>query len=344
MAGSIPKMMRKIVVTQLGSNFSEVTKVIEAPVPAPGPEEVLVKNKFVGINASDVNYTAGRYDPSSKPPFDAGFEGLGHVAAVGEKASGLKIGQPVVYLSMGAFAEYKVVPSNQVVPLPEADPKYLPFILSGLTAAIGLDKAGEIKQGEKVLITAAAGGTGQFAVQWCKNAGCEVIGTCSTDDKVQFLKSIGCDRPINYKKEDLNAVLKAEYPKGVNVVYESVGGSVFETCLNNLALHGRLLVIGAISGYMSDSSGFKSTSMLPWHMLRLSASLRGFFLVHFRRDYAEYMTKLITLFKQNKIVSTIDMGEKTPSGPFIGLDRVTDAVEYMYSGKNIGKIVVELPK
>nr|KAG5699182.1 hypothetical protein BaRGS_012703 [Batillaria attramentaria] len=103
--------------------------------------------------------------------------------------------------------------------------------------------------------------------------------------------SIGCDRPINYKKEDLNAVLKAEYP-----------------------------------------------------MLRLSASLRGFFLVHFRRDYAEYMTKLITLFKQNKIVSTIDMGEKTPSGPFIGLDRVTDAVEYMYSGKNIGKIVVELPK
>lgn len=343
MSGSLPQMMRKVIVTQLGANFSQVTKLVEAPVPQPGPDEVLVKNKYVGINASDVNYSAGRYDPSARPPFDVGFEGLGLVAAVGGNSTKLQIGQPVAYLSMGAFTEYKLVPSKQVVPLPDADPKYLPFMLSGLTAALGLDKVGQIKKGDKVLITAAAGGTGQFAVQWCKIAGCEVIGTCSTDDKIQFLKSIGCDRPINYKKEDLNAVLKAEYPKGVDVVYESIGGSVFETCLNNLAIKGRLLVIGAISGYTSKESGFKTTSLLPLRMLQLSGSLRGFFLFHYNRDYAEYMGKLVTLYKQGKIQSAVDMGEKTPGGRFIGLERVQDAVEYMYSGKNIGKIVVELP-
>ncbi|XP_070199589.1 prostaglandin reductase-3-like isoform X2 [Littorina saxatilis] len=343
MAGQLPKMMRKIVVTQLGSNFSQVTKLIEAPVPVPGPGQVLVRNRYVGINASDVNYTAGRYDSSARPPFDAGFEGLGHIAAAGEN-TGLKVGQPVVYLSMGAFAEYKVVEAKAVVPLPEENPQYLPFMLSGLTAAISLDKVGEIKKGNKVLITAAAGGTGQFAVQWCKNAGCEVLGTCSTEDKVQFLKSIGCDRPINYKKEDLNAVLKAECPNGIDVVYESVGGEVFETCLNNLAINGRLMVIGAISGYTTDYSGFKASSMLPLKMLQLSASLRGFFLMHYRRDFKEYMMQLVGLYKEGKMTSTVDMGDKSSTGPFVGLDRVNDAVEYMYSSQNIGKIIVQLYK
>ncbi|XP_076471193.1 prostaglandin reductase-3-like [Babylonia areolata] len=348
MASQLPKTMGKIIVTQLGSNFSKVTKLIDAPVPQPGPGEVLVRNKYVGINASDVNFTSGRYDASTRPPFDAGFEGLGNITAVGQDTS-FKVGQPVVYLCMGAFSEYKIVPATQVVPLPAVDPKFLPFMLSGLTAAISLDKVAEIKKGDKVLITAAAGGTGQFAVQWCKNAGCEVIGTCSTDDKVQFLKDLGCDRPINYKKEDLSKVLKAEYPNGVNVVYESVGGAVFETCLNNLAQGGRLMVIGAISGYLTDNSGFKSTSMLPLTMLRLSASLRGFFLMHFTSDYKEYMTKLVGLYQKEKITSTVDMGEKTPEGPFMGLKSVSTAcggvrvfVSYMYTSQNIGKIVVQL--
>lgn len=329
--------------TQLGTKFAEVAKLVEAAIPTPGCGEVLIKNRYVGINASDVNYAAGRYDPSQRPPFDAGFEGLGYVTAVGEKAN-LKVGQPVVYLSNGAFAEYKTVAAKQVVPLPEVDPRYLPFMLSGLTAAISLDKVGQIRKGDKVLITAAAGGTGQFAVQWCKLTGCEVIGTCSSDDKVKFLKTIGCNRPINYKKENLELVLKAEYPHGVDVVYESIGGAVFETCLNNLAVGGRLIVIGAISGYTTSfTGGFKSSSMLPLKMLQLSASLRGFFLMHYSKDFKEYMMRLISLFKQGKLISSIDMGETTPGGAFVGLERVYDAVEHMYSGQNIGKVIVELP-
>lgn len=344
MAKNVPRLMRKIVVNQLGNNFAQVTKLIDAPVPELGVGEVLVHNKYVGINASDVNYTAGRYDPTARPPFDAGFEGLGQIVAAGEN-TGLKVGQPVVYLDMGAFAEYKVVRATQVVPLPDMDPQYLPFMLSGLTAAISLDKVGEVQKGNVVLVTAAAGGTGQFAVQWCKNIGCTVIGTCSSDEKVQFLKSIGCDRPVNYKKEDVGKVLKAEYPKGVDVVYESVGGAVFETCLQNLAVNGRLIVIGAISSYATDFfSGFKASSMLPLILLRQSASVRGFFLMHHAAYFREYMQKLVAQYKQGRLTSAMDFGDSAPGGRFVGLETVSDAVQYMFAGKNIGKVIVQVSK
>lgn len=101
----------------------------------------------------------------------------------------------------GAFSEYLILPERLAIPIPNLDPGFVPLIVSGMTASISLEKVGELKSGEKVLITAAAGGTGQFAVQLAKLAGCHVIGTCSTDEKVAFLKTLGCDRPINYKKK-----------------------------------------------------------------------------------------------------------------------------------------------
>lgn len=107
-------------------------------------------------------------------------------------------------------------------------------------------------------LLAAAGGTGQFAVQLAKLAGNHVIGTCGSEDKVKFLKEIGCDRVVNYKKEDLAAVLKKEYPQGIDLVYECVGGKMLETAVNSLAIHGRIVIIGMISGYVDQSFGAKA--------------------------------------------------------------------------------------
>ncbi|ESO99105.1 hypothetical protein LOTGIDRAFT_201415 [Lottia gigantea] len=341
-ARQLPKTMRKIVAFQFSPKFRESTKITEVPVPTPGPSEVLVRNRYVGINASDINYTAGRYDQTLKLPFDTGFEGIGEVVGVGD-GSKLKIGQTVIYLNYGAFSEYKTV--KNVIPLPSLKAEFLPLILSGLTASISLDKVGEIKSGETVLVTAAAGGTGQFAVQWAKNAGCHVIGTCSSDEKVDFLKSIGCDRPINYKTEVLKDVLKAEYPKGIDVIYESIGGEMFDTCVNSLAVKGRLIIIGYISGYETQK-GFTPSRLatLPQKLLPISASVRGFFLFNWSKDYSEYMMKLIQLLAENKIMSVVDNGQSVKPGGFKGLDDISDAIEYMYSGKNKGKIVVEIPE
>ncbi len=114
----------------------------------------------------------------------------------------------------GAFAEYQTLPASRVYRIPSLTPNALPLIVSGLTALLALEEVGAMRMGEVVLVTAAAGGTGQLAVQLAKLAGNTVIGTCSTPDKVQFLKSLGCDRVINYKQENIEKVLKKEYPQG----------------------------------------------------------------------------------------------------------------------------------
>ncbi|CAG6015967.1 unnamed protein product [Menidia menidia] len=300
--------------------------------------------RFVGINASDINYSAGRYDPSVRPPFDAGFEGIGEVVGLGLSASARHaVGDTVAYFGSGAFAEYTVVPAKESVPVPSVRPEFLTLLVSGATAYIALKRLGDLAKGETVLVTAAAGGTGQFAVQFAKQAGCHVIGTCSSDEKAGFLKSIGCDRPVNYAMEDLAKTLRKEYPKGVDVVYESVGGRVLELAVNSLANKGRLIVIGFISGYQTPSGILPfQGGTLPVKLLQKSASMRGFFLPHFLADYREALGSMMQMLAAGKLVCEVDCGEMAPEGRFVGLESVFRAVDYMYAGKNLGKVVVEV--
>ncbi|XP_074510856.1 prostaglandin reductase 3-like [Sebastes fasciatus] len=341
---SIPSSMRKLVVNKLSPDFREAASIQTVAVPTPGDAELLVRNRFVGINASDINYSAGRYDPSVKPPFDAGFEGIGEVVGLGLSASSrYTVGDTVAYFGSGAFAEYTVVPAKESVPVPSVKQEFLTLLVSGATAYIALKRLGNLAKGETVLVTAAAGGTGQFAVQFAKQAGCHVIGTCSSNEKAGFLKSIGCDRPINYTTEDLAKTLKKEYPRGVDVVYESVGGSVLELAVNSLANKGRLIVIGFISGYQTASGvpAFRGGT-LPVKLLQKSASMRGFFLPHFVSDYREALGSMMQMFAKGKLVCEVDCGDLAPEGRFVGLESVFRAVDYMYAGKNLGKVVVEV--
>uniref|UniRef100_A0A673VWU3 15-oxoprostaglandin 13-reductase n=1 Tax=Salmo trutta TaxID=8032 RepID=A0A673VWU3_SALTR len=314
---SIPSSMKKLVVTKL--------------IPTPGDGDLLVRNRFVGINASDINYSAVRYDPMGKPPFDAGFEGIGEVVGLGLSASArYTISDTVAYFADGAFAEYTVIPMIKTVPVPAVKPEFLSLLLSGAT-------------GETVLVTAAAGGTGPFAVQFAKQAGCHVVGTCSSNEKAGFLKTVGCDRPVNYTSEDLSATLRKEYPQGLDVVYESIGGRIFDMAVNNLANKGRLIVIGFISGYqMASGVPTVKGGTLPMKLLQKSASVRGFFLPHFLSDYKETMGSMMQMFAKGKLVCEVDCGDMAPEGRFVGLESVLRAVDYMYAGKNVGKVVVEV--
>ncbi|KAM9307500.1 prostaglandin reductase 3 [Gastrophryne carolinensis] len=343
---SIPTTMKKLVVTQLSPDFKKaVTLMPSVPVPVPGDGDLLIRNRYVGINASDINYSAGRYDPSMKPPFDVGFEGIGEVVALGLSASkDFTVGQTVAYLQNGAFAEYTVISARTAIPVPSIAPEFLTFLISGTTAYLSLKEFGKLSEGKKVLITAAAGGTGQFAVQLAKNANCYVIGTCSSEEKAGFLKSIGCDLPINYKTENIAAVIKKKIPEGVDVVYESVGGEMFDLCVKCLAKKGHLIIIGFISGYQSPQGILPvKAGVLPAQLLNKSASVHGFLLFHYMSEYKEAMVALVKLHQSGKLVCEVDNGELSPEGKFIGLESVFRAVDYLYTGKNIGKIVVELP-
>ncbi|XP_005100067.1 prostaglandin reductase-3-like [Aplysia californica] len=345
---ALPATAKQVTVTKRGLNYRECTEIRNVPVPNPQAGQVLVKNKFVGINATDVNISSGRYfvDPTLKPPFIAGLEGIGPIVAVGEGVTNLKIGQAVAFLQYGTFAEYVIVPADIAVPVPSTDPSFMSIVISGLTASVGLEEEGDLKAGKTVLVTAAAGGTGQFAVQIAKLAGCHVIGTCSSPEKADFLKSIGCDRVINYKKESFREVITKEYSNKLDVVYECVGKEMFDVSLQNLAIKGRLIVIGAISGY-KDAEGANASELIPkvpvgMEIVQKSASVRGFLLPLFPEKIPLHIATLAKQFAEGKIKVTLDKGENVAKGPFKGLEKTADAVEHLYSGKNIGKVIVEL--
>ncbi|KAE9058335.1 hypothetical protein PF010_g31039, partial [Phytophthora fragariae] len=216
---------------------------------------------------------------------------------------------------LGAFAEYNEVDMAMVVKVPAPTPDALPLIICGSSASIALEQVGELKSNETVLVTAAAGGTGQFVVQLAKLAGNHVIGTTSSDAKAAHLKSIGCDRVINYNTENVDEVLKKEYPNGVDLVFETVGGDLFRTIVDNVAV--------------------KASELVP-KLLFKSASLRGFLSGHYRDQFHPHMQRLLKLIDEKKLVSGIDPVK------FEGLESIPSAIDYMYARKNIGKVVVKL--
>ncbi len=328
--------VRKLVATQLTPDFRQSARLVEEEVSGPGPGEVLVRNTVAGVNASDVNMTAGRYQPGVEPPFDLGFEAAGVVEAVGDGVEGLSVGDAVAHSTQGGgFRDLAVIPAALAVPVPEPSPEVLSVLVSGLTASIALEQVGEVKAGETVLVTAAAGGTGQYAVQLAKRAGARVLGTCGTDEKADLLRDLGCDRPITYRTENVREVLKAEVPDGLDVVYESVGGALFDTALRALAVKGRLISIGYVSEYVDGAE--RVTDVRVYHrLLAKSASVRGFFLPHYARHFREHMERLLGWVASGELTVAVDPTE------FRGLDAVADAVEHLHSGQSLGKVVVWL--
>uniref|UniRef100_K3WWA2 Enoyl reductase (ER) domain-containing protein n=1 Tax=Globisporangium ultimum (strain ATCC 200006 / CBS 805.95 / DAOM BR144) TaxID=431595 RepID=K3WWA2_GLOUD len=328
---------KRIEVHTKSSNFRAATRIVEeAQVPAPSAGTVIVRNHFVGINATDVNVTNGAYSPQP-PPFGCGLDGVGVVVSVGEGVTNVQVNDAVTYKKIGAFAEYVEVNAATLIKVPAPVAEVLPLLVCGSSGSIALEEVGEMKSGETVLVTAAAGGTGQIVVQLAKLAGNHVIGTTSSDEKAELLKSLGCDRVINYTKEDVNAVLKAEYPKGINLVFESVGEDMLRAAVNNIAVHGRIIAFGYISGYQSvdKSKQMLASDMVPTLLFR-SASLRGFISSNHMGSFAAHIEKLLGLINEGKLKIDVD-----PT-PFNGLESIPEAIDYMFAKKNIGKLVVKL--
>ncbi|XP_040940499.1 probable quinone oxidoreductase isoform X2 [Gossypium hirsutum] len=342
LGAQLPQSFEKVVVHKLTHNFRDATHIVRTPLKLPIESgHVLLKIIYAGVNASDVNFSSGRYflgnkkDLSSLLPFDAGFEAVGIIAAVGDSVSNLEVGTPAAIMVYGGYAEFMTVPSKHILPIGRPDPEVVAMLTSGLTASIALEKVGQMESGQVVLVTAAAGGTGQFAVQLAKLAGNKVVATCGGKEKARLLKDLGVDRVIDYKTEDIKTVLKNEFPKGVDIVYESVGGDMFDMCLNALAIHGRLIVIGMISQYQGEH-GWKPKNYpgLVEKLLTKSQSVAGFFLPQYSYLWKEHLARQFDLYSSGKLKVAIDPKR------FLGLHSVPDAVEHLHSGRSSGKVVV----
>ncbi|KAI9127937.1 hypothetical protein K1719_000930 [Acacia pycnantha] len=338
----LPENFEKIVVHTLTHNFRNATSILRTPLRLPvKPHHVLVKLIYAGVNASDVNFSSGRYfsgndkDTASRLPFDAGFEAVGIIAAVGDSVTDLKVGMPCALMTFGGYAEFIMIHSKHALPVARPDPEVVAMLTSGLTASISLEKAGHTDSGKVVLVTAAAGGTGQFAVQLAKLGGNKVVATCGGESKAKLLKGLGVDRVIDYKSEDIKTVLTKEYPKGIDIIYESVGGDMFNLCLNALAVYGRLIVIGMISQYQGEH-GWKPSNYpgLCEKILAKSQTVTGFFLVQYGHLWRQHLDRLFDLYSAGKLKVAIDPKR------FLGLQSVADAVEYLHSGQSVGKVVV----
>lgn len=163
--------------------------------------------------------------------------------------------------------------------------------------------------------------------------GCHVIGTTSSDEKGYFLKSIGVDYVINYKNDDFSHTLKQHYPKGVDVIWNSIGGETTNILFNHLATRGRLVIVGGISGYMTEGMPNVIIDNLPSRVLYPSLSINGFLVYNHADQFPEYWTKLLAAMSEGNIRMKVDDGATTAGGPFIGLTDAERAVQHLLSGK-----------
>jgi NADPH-dependent curcumin reductase CurA len=329
---------REVVVHTLSTDFRAATKIVtHADLPTASPGHVVIKNRFLGVNATDINVTNGVFN-DGPPPFGCGLDAAGEVVQVGEGVAKVKVGDAVVYDKFGAYAEYVEVPVASVIKTPELSPGALPLTVCGISASIAIEQCGEMTTGETIFVTAAAGGAGQFVVQLAKLAGNHVIGTTSSDEKAAYLKKLGCDRVINYNKENISQVLEKEYPKGIDIAFETIGGEMFKTVFDHMAIRGRIIVFGHISEYKGDKPRFPFlVSEMNEVLLMKAISVRGFLLRTYGDLISVHMDRLFRLIKEGKLIAGVDPAE------FHGLEQIPDAIEHMYAHKNVGKIVIQIP-
>lgn len=229
----------------------EVLSVEDIQVPPPGPGEVLVRNKAIGLNFIDTYFRSGLY-PAPQMPFVPGNEGAGEVLAVGSGVKRFKKGDRVAYVStLGSYAEQRVVPVASLVHLPKeiSYKQAAGMMLKGLTAEYLLHRTYKVREGDTILVHAAAGGTGLILCQWGKALGATVIGTVGTPEKAKLARKNGAHHTILYNTEDFAARVKdITGGKLCHVVYDGVGKSTFLKSLDCLRPFGLMASFGNASG------------------------------------------------------------------------------------------------
>jgi len=240
--------MKAIQVATVGG--PEVLMLVELPVPDPKPNEVLVQIKAAGVNFIDVYFREGRYP--APLPFVNGQEAAGLVVAVGAEVTRFRLGERVAYTGMlGSYAEYAVVPAERLVHIPEGIDfeQAAAAMLQGMTAHYLSHSTYPIKNGETVLVHAAAGGVGLLLVQMAKQLGARVIATAGSEAKAQLARAAGADEVIIYTDQDFETeTRRLTDGQGVHVVYDGVGKDTFARDLKVLRPRGYLVLFGGASG------------------------------------------------------------------------------------------------
>ncbi len=339
--------MRALVITKHGP--PEVLQVQDRADPEPGPGQVRVRVRAAGINFADLMARVGLYPDSPKPPCVVGYEIAGEVESVGKGVDGISPGDRVMGgTRFGGHAELAVTGADALQPLPEGwsyeEGAALP--VNYATAYAGLIRYGALREGERVLIHAAAGGVGIAAVQIAKLSGAEVYGTASAS-KHDACRGFGVDHPIDYREhdfvEEVRRIAGQDHP--VDLVMDGIGGRSFKKSYSLLRAGGRLVCFGAaglVSGDRRDiPRTLRTLAQSPrFSSLKLASESKGVIGLNMLRlwdsgrSLDEYAAPLREWIEQGAIRPVI--AESFP------LERAADAHRFMQERKNTGKVLLKL--
>lgn len=306
---------------------------IEVDDPSPGEKEVVVDVKAAGVNFPDALVVQGTYQDKPALPFIPGIEFSGDIKALGKNVSHLTTGTRVLGFSAnyGAYADKVCCPANSLIPIPDNMPysDAANLVCAHGTAQHALKQRANLQPGETLLVLGAAGGTGLAAVQIGKAMGARVIAACSSDEKLAIAKESGADELINYQQKDLRKVLKSlTNGKGVDVVYDPVGGDAFDACSRSMARNGRLLVVGFASGTIPQLP-VNLTLVKEYSVIGV---FWGSFTLHEPDVFAENMKELFSWYNEKKVHVVIDAE--------IPLEKTVDALKTMLERQVKGKLAL----
>lgn len=312
----------------------EVLVYEDVPDPTPGAGEVLIRVEAVGLNFADVMRRRGDdYPDPSPPPFVLGAEVAGTVVALGAGVSGVEIGRLVLATpGVGGYAQYICVPAAMVIPLPAgvSAVQAAALVGHGLTAALGLRNAARLAPGESVLIEAAAGGVGSFAVQLAKLYGAgTVIAAASTPEKRAIAARLGADVTVDYTAAGWVEEVGAQTGgRGVDIVLESVGGATTQDALRTLAPFGRMIFLGQSSGPPAPVD--------PWQLTVPNRTLTGFYVgayLAFPELIQATLGEILGFVLAGKL--TVQVGKVLP------LSQAAEAHRLLEGRKTTGKVVLQ---
>ncbi len=341
--------MKAVVLTRSGG--PEVFEVLERPDPAVGAGEVRIAVRAAGLNFADTMARVGLYPAAPKPPCVLGYEVAGEVETIGEGVSGLTVGQRVMAgTKFGGQAELAVAHARDVMPMPEhlSFEEGAAFCVNYGTAYAALMIMGGLREGNRVLIHAAAGGVGIAATQVARIAGAEIFGTASAA-KHEAIKAQGVDHPIDYRTQDFKAeIRRLTNGEGVDVILDPMGPTSFRKDYRILRPGGRLIMYGLSEAMNENGRDMRAalrsllrmpTSTMPWwNAGRLLNQNRGVFglnlLSWWRREGGmdRITAPLLSDLNSKQLMPVV-----ARSYPF---EQAGDAHRYLAERRNIGKVVL----
>lgn len=320
-------------IQQLGDPWDELT-IAEVASPSPAADMVRIDVAATDLNFADILQCQGNYQVKLAPPFTPGMNSAGTVTAVGADskfAVGDRVVGPTVG-SWGGYAEQAVLLAEQAHKLPDGVPS---LVASGMhvtygTAWFALHHRGHLAPGETVLILAAAGGVGSAAVQLAKAHGCWVAAAAGGEAKTQVCGQLGADLVIDYSQQDLyQCVMDATDGRGVDVIYDPVGGSYFDIARRLVAWEGRLLVVGFASGTIPSAPAN--------HVLVKNYSVVGVHMGGYRQKDPRPFERCYRELHQQLLDNVID----PLISEVIGFDGLPDALSRLANRATTGRVVFD---